>query len=387
MDKETICLCALNRIYGFEPKTGLHLLDTFGSASALFEAEARDLRAAMGPYADRSGQFGADAFDAAAMELETLAQSGCVFIGIRSPGYPELLLECGDPPIGLYFKGFSSPETVFGSRPAIAVIGTRDISSYGREWCARIVDALARSTAKPLIVSGLALGTDILAQVSALEAGLPTVSVMATGIDAIYPARHKDIAIQIAETEGCALVTDYPPQTEPLRYNFLRRNRIIAGICRATVLIESNIKGGGMMTARLAASYDRDVFALPGRIDDPKSQGCNLLIRENIAQQIGDLGEFLDKLGFGNPGIRTKADFRAAVENQYREQFPDESLREIVAVAMAVKRHRGLTLDDLSAMLKWPYGKVARYTGLLECDGFISVDLLQKCCANVGKTY
>lgn len=386
MDKETICLCALNRIYGFEPKSGLHLLDIFGSAAAVFEASPLDLRTASGLYADRSGQICAETFDAAAMELETLSRQDCWFIGIRSPGYPPLLTECGDPPIGLYFKGKSTPEEVFGRRPAVAVVGTRDISPYGREWCRRIVDALARTSVKPLVVSGLALGTDIIAQTTALEGGLPTVSVMATGIDKVYPARHEGIAASIAATPGCALVTDYPPRTDPQKYNFLRRNRIIAGICRATVLVESKIKGGGMMTARLAASYDRDVYVLPGRIDDPKSQGCNLLIRENVAQQIGDLGDFVEKLGFSSPGFRIREDFRSAVESYYREQLTEDAVQDVVSAAVAVKARRGVSLDDLCALLKWPYGKVARYTGLLECDGFISVDLLQKCCANVEKS-
>ena len=386
MDQETICLCALNRIYGFAPKTGLHLLDTFGSASAIFEAQTRDLRAESDLYADRSDQIGPAAFDAAAMELEMLARKGCRFVGIQAPGYPPLLKECEDPPIGLYYKGVSDPEQVFCSRPAIAVIGTRDLSPYGREWCRRIVDALSRTPAKPLVVSGLALGTDIQAQAAALERGLPTVAVMATGIDEIYPARHAEAAARIAAARGCALVTDYPPQTAPQRFNFLRRNRIIAGICQATVLVESKIKGGGMMTARLAASYDRDVFALPGRIDDPKSQGCNLLIRENIAQQIGDLGDFIGRLGFGPAELGRQEDFRTAVENWYRDQLTEEELEAVLATATAVKTRRGISLDELCALLKWPYGKVARCTGLLECDGFISVDLLQKCCTNVGKS-
>lgn len=386
MDQETICLCALNRLYGFEPRAGLRLLELFGSAGAVFEAGTKEIRERTGPGFPDAERIGESAFDAAAMELEMLAGQGCTFLGIGSPGYPELLLECQDPPLGLYFKGGSPPEEVFNTRPALAVVGTRDISPYGREWCRRIVDALSRASGKPLLVSGLALGTDITAQAAALDGGMPTVSVMATGIDEVYPSRHTQIAARIASTPGCALVTDYPPRTPPLKVNFLRRNRIIAGMCRMTILVESRIKGGGMMTARLASSYDREVWALPGRVDDPRSQGCNLLIRENIARQVGDLGELVGELGLGKADLGLKEDFKAGVEAFYRDRLDGAAFGEVVRVAVAVKGHRGLSLDDLCVLLKWPYSKVSRYTGLLECDGFISIDLLQKCSANVRKS-
>ena len=125
-----------------------------------------------------------------------------------------------------------------------------------------------------MIVSGLALGVDITAHAAALEGGLPTVGVSPVGIDDVYPRRHVPFVERMCATPGCALVTDYPPGTFPAAFSFIRRNRIIAGLAGSTVLIESRIKGGGMITARLAAGYGRDVFAVPGRIDDIRSQGC-----------------------------------------------------------------------------------------------------------------
>ena len=208
---------------------------------------------------------------------------------------------------------------------------------------------------------------------------------MATGIDDLYPSRNKDVGESIASTPGCALVTDYPPGTAAVRINFLRRNRIIAGICRATILVESKIRGGGMMTARLAASYGRDVYALPGRIDDPVSQGCNLLIRENVAEQIGDLGELIAKLGLGKADMSQKEDFRTEVEVYYKDRMSDSDYENVVRVALAVKAHRGISVDELCAKLKWTYSHVSRLVTTLECDGFISVDLLQHCWARTKK--
>lgn len=188
----------------------------------------------------------------------------------------------------------------------------------------------------------------------------------------------------MSETPGSALITDYPPGTEAVRINFLRRNRIIAGMCSATILVESKIKGGGMMTARLANSYDREVYALPGRIDDPLSQGCNMLIRENIAAPIGDLAELVERLGLGRTGISLKSDFKAEVEDCY-SSLDENSRKDILKVAMAVKARRGIGVDELCSLLGWTFSRVSRIVNTLECDGLISVDLLQHCFPRVAK--
>lgn len=139
------------------------------------------------------------------------------------------------------------------------------------------------------------------------------------------------------------------------------------------------------MTARLAYSYDRDVFALPGRIDDPYSQGCNLLIRENIASQIGDLAELSEKLGLGKVDIHLKDDFRAALESHY-SGTAGEDAASIIKVAMIIKGHRGISIDEICGKLGWAYGRVSGIVTTLECDGFVSVDLLQHCSPRVQKT-
>ena len=206
---------------------------------------------------------------------------------------------------------------------------------------------------------------------------------MATGIDSIYPNRNRQAGERIAATGGCALVTDYPEGTGAVAINFLRRNRIIAGICRATVLVESRIKGGGMMTARLASSYDRDVFALPGRLDDPASQGCNLLIRQNIAEPIGDLGDLVARLGGDAPRKALRTDFKAEVEEAYKEEMEEADFALLLKVAMAIRANRGISIDEICIMLDIPYSRARELTAMLECDGFISIDLLQHCSARM----
>ena len=386
--EERAALCALNRIFGFEPKTGQKLIDALGGAVEVFK-ERKEVGRVLGACsrARYAPLITESAFETSAIELETLEKSGCRFVGIGEKGYPALLKECDDPPLGLYYKGTSPPEDVFEGLPQIAVVGTRGLTHYGKDWCGRIVSAMSTSAVKPLIVSGLALGVDVVAHRTALEAGLPTVAVMATGIDELYPFRNKDVGERIASTPGCALVTDYPPGTAAVRINFLRRNRIIAGICRATILVESKVRGGGMMTARLAASYGRDVYALPGRVDDPVSQGCNLLIRENMAEQIGDLGELVARLGLGRADLRLKADFKEEVESFYKGRLPETEYEDIVRLALLIKSRRGVSIDELCERQKWTYGHVSRLVTTLECDGFISVDLLQHCHPKAPKRF
>ena len=230
-------------------------------------------------------------------ELTDLEKIGISFSAWNSASYPPLLKECADAPVGLYIRSVTPARELWNPSGNIAVVGTRDLSPYGKEWCEKAVTAIASGNEKPSIISGLALGTDICAHRTALDNGLPTIGVMATGPETVYPYRHKEFAERLWQTPGCALVTDYPPGTAPLAIHFLRRNRIIAGLADATILIESKSRGGGMTTSRLAFSYSRDVYALPGRADDVRSQGCNRLIREKIAEPLISIEDLIGSLG------------------------------------------------------------------------------------------
>lgn len=384
--EEKACLCALSRIFGFEPKTGLALIERMGCASAVFALDKDGLDELLGPYCKQRFQIRQSAVFEAAGELEALAKTGVEFIGWGQEGYPLLLTECPDPPIGLYIKSTTRPQDLWTRPKNIAVVGTRDISPYGKEWCAKVVGGLAETQQKPLIVSGLALGTDICAHRTALEQGLPTIAVMPTGPDAVYPHRHLAFADQLSHTPGCALITDYPPGTSPLPVNFLRRNRIIAGLSHATVLIESKIQGGGMMTARLAFSYDRDVFALPGRVDDLRSQGCNKMIAEKVAEPLVNVEDFIKSIGLDRASASSnRTDLPTMLDSFYRGSVGKGTIREMAALLECIRKNRGSTVEELGVMTGIEYGKTSSLTAMLELDGFISIDLLQRCCIISGK--
>ena len=381
---ETLCAITLNRVMGYEPAVARRLISTFGSPGAVFDQSPSALDAAFGPFSKWRGAICQAELDLSEQEFEPLRREGCAFVYYGGAGYPPLLAECPDAPVGLYIRSCTPPEEVFAPRRAVSVVGTRDISPYGKEWTQRIVDAVSRTPAKPLIVSGLALGVDITAHTAALECGLPTVAVIPVGIDSIYPARHRIVAERMAATPGCALVTDFPPGTSPVAFNFLRRNRIIAGLSHATILTESKSKGGGTLTARLAAGYGREVFALPGRIDDLRSAGCNRLIMEKIAEPLTNLCELAGQLGLGSVSLQKGPALEESVRACY-SNADSQTVERLVAVAQTIRINRGIGPEEICRELGLDFGSVSAAICLLESDGFISTDLLQHCTINHKK--
>lgn len=383
--EEKSCHCALNRIFGFKPKIGLALISHLGSAAEAFRLKDRDLDILLGPYTGMKGQLNPAAVEKAAEELSRLEDMDIRFVGWNEDDYPDLLHECEDAPIGLYVRSRTPMGELWKPRRRIAVIGTRDITPYGKEWCTRIVSGLAGAQEKPVIISGLALGTDICAHRTALDNGLPTIAVMATGPESVYPYRHSGFADRIISTPGCALVTDYPPGTAPLSIHFLRRNRIIAGLSEASILIESRIRGGGMTTSKLAFSYSREVYALPGRVDDPCSQGCNLLIRNKIAEPITSTDNLLESLRLDRTCRKHKISYEDVIRNAYNESRSSETVDRLCRIIRIIKEERGISLDEITSATGYNPGTVLHIAGLLETDGFINIDILQRCCIEIGK--
>ena len=379
IDRERAALCSLNRIFGYEPNITHRILDTLGTAAALFDLDRRGKEDLMGPFCKHLDEIGEQEVERSAQELEQLSKRGCRFLGITDAGYPALLKECEDAPAGLYVRSESDDATLFGKRPSIAVVGTRDLSLYGRDACRKIVEAMARTLRPPTVVSGFALGTDSVAHATALSSGLPTIAVLPTGIDDVYPRRHWKWAEQIAATEGCALVTDYPPGTGAIAVNFLRRNRIIAGLCSATILIESKIKGGGLITADFALNYNRDVYALPGRMDDLRSRGCNNLIMSRMAEAIADPDILMDELGLGMPARRSATFIRDEIRELYESAMNPAELDFLIAVAERIKKNRGITPEEIAVRMGCGISRVQTATSLLEADGIIETDLLHGC--------
>lgn len=369
----------MNRIFGFDPKTGLALISHSGSASEVFRLSARAQEELLGPFSKYKGLICSEAIKAAARELKELKPYGISFEGRDTAGYPPLLKECPDPPIGLYIRSRTPPEELWSRHRNLAIVGTRDITAYGKEWCTRTVLSLSETVEKPLIVSGLAIGTDICAHKTSIDCGLPTVAVMATGPEKIYPYRHRDFAERLWRTPGCALISDYPPGTAPLAVHFLRRNRIIAGMSEATILIESKIKGGGMMTSRLAFSYNRDVYALPGRADDTNSQGCNRLIREKIAEPLTTTEDLMESLAMERKKVSGRGSYEDVIIKHFSGKFSSQMLEEMSRVIIYISSHRGISVEEIALDMGLEYCMVAKIIGILESEGLISLDLLQRC--------
>ena len=249
------------------------LLGEYGSAQEVLDnMESVDMEKVR-PLLEEA--FSGENLEWAQQEVEWCRAKGVELLFCGDEGYPKLLMEVEDAPAMLFYKGTADLNALY----SISMVGTRLASTYGKEMCSRIVSDL--HSYKPLVVSGLAYGIDIASHKAALEAGLETVAVLPNGMDMVYPSRHRDIAAAMVRQGG--ILTEFPRGEQPVRLNFIKRNRIIASITQGLVVVESRVKGGAMITAEYACSYNRDIFAVPGRVTDPNSFGCNYLIAKNVA--------------------------------------------------------------------------------------------------------
>lgn len=371
--------CALGRAFGYEPLVAHRLLEATGSVEALFSLSEKEREELLGPFSRYRGRLSGALIDEAARELETIHNEGYRFISLEDENYPALLRECPDCPLGLYIRSDSPVGEIFDGAPCISIVGTRDISPYGKEWCRRIVFALSQAPVKPVIVSGMALGVDITAHQAAMEAGLRTIGVLPTGIDDMYPNFHRKAADRICALPGSALITDFPTGTTPQAATFLRRNRIIAGLSGATILVESKKKGGGLITANTAFSYGREVWVLPGRIEDPRSQGCLLLAAGHIAEIISDVTLLPEALGLGRFNRKRKAELADEIADRYKDALSVNEVDMLQQLATFIKLNRGHNPEEISEALGWDYMQTRRRISRLCSDGFVEQDLLLRC--------
>ena len=228
----------------------------------------------------------------ATKELEFIEKHQIKTYFYKDEDYPYRLAQCMDAPLLLYAKG----NIEVNPKRVVSVVGTRMPSERGKDWCRQFVNDLAVLIPDLTIVSGLAYGIDIIAHKSALESGISTIIIPAHGLDRIYPTTHRNVAVQALDKGG--ILTEYTTGTEPERHNFVARNRIIAGMADAVVVVESKAKGGSLITAQMAQDYNRDVFALPGRFNDTCSIGCNDLIKRNKAQLIECAEDLIAAMGW-----------------------------------------------------------------------------------------
>ncbi len=257
--------------------TAKKLISYCGGIDALFLEKKASLQKipGIGSYiADAVSRF--KAFDRVEQEIQFIEKAGIKTCFYLDKDYPARLKHCEDGPVILFYKGNAN----LNNPKAIAIVGTRSITEYGKQKCDEIVEGLKKYN--PLIISGLAYGVDGRAHKMALDHQLETVGVLGHGLDRIYPPLHKGLADRILN-EGSGLLSDFVSQTKPDRENFPKRNRIIAGMADVLIVIEAARSGGALITANIANSYNRDVFAIPGRTSDTYSQGCNLLIKSHKA--------------------------------------------------------------------------------------------------------
>jgi len=276
LQNELLHLIALSMVPNIGDVHTKTLLQHFASAEKIFSARKSELEKIPGIGSVRAAAIrNYRNFERAEKEILFLEKYRINALYSNDDAYPQRLIHCYDAPPLLYFKGNGQ----LNHRRMMSIVGTREPSEYGRDWLKNLIQDLAPY--EPMIVSGLAYGIDTLAHKQALRNNLPTIGVLAHGLDRIYPAVNKSLAREMVENGG--LLTDFMSGTLPDAQNFPRRNRIVAGIADATIVVETGFKGGSMITADIANSYNKDVFALPGRVTDKKSEGCNWLIKENKA--------------------------------------------------------------------------------------------------------
>lgn len=335
--------------------TAKKLIAHCGSPTAIFNTKPSALHTipGIGSYALRHIADKKYAL-AAEKEFNFINANGVVTLYFEDLGYPNYLKQCVDGPIVLFQDG----NVVLDTRPVLSVIGTRKITTYGTAFCEQFIEDIA--PLNPIIVSGFAYGVDIAIQKAAINHGLQTIGCLAHGLNQTYPKAHKKYVSSVQNNGG--FLTEFWSTSNPERENFLKRNRIIAGMAEATVVVESAEKGGSLVTADIAHSYNRDVFAVPGRATDVYSRGCNTLIKQQKAQLITSAADVIYLLGWN-----TKPSPVAPVQKQLFLALEGLELQ----VHTFLTEHGKQTLDAIAVHSQIPIFKVSSTLLHLEMKGAI----------------
>lgn len=359
MNDELTCRLALQFLPNIGGVTIKKLLQHYGSASAIFADKS-----AHSPLLKRGVRIViSDAIKKQIdQELLLMQKYGIRMCFYTDKDFPWRLKNCYDSPYLFFYQG----EHVFNERRMVAVVGTRSISVYGKEVTRHIIEEL--QPYHVCIVSGLAYGVDTIAHEQALLSDLKTVAVMGAGFNTIYPAENRKLAKHIVETSG-ALVTEFPYYTKPDRQNFPQRNRIIAGMTDCTLVMETAEHGGSVITANIANSYNRDVFAVPGNIFSTTSDGCHQLIRKNVAALVSSGKEIAEMMGWdeqSHQGIQ---------RSLFVEMTDDER-----NIFNHIEQHPDILIDDIMmAFPQYSSSKIAALLLQLELKGAVQ--------CNPGKSY
>ena len=323
MDQQEILnTILLTRLNYFSLAGMLELYRKVGSATLIMEHK-NDIRDILPDASDKlvSAIKNCDeARSRAEVELEYDLRYGIEPIPMNDDRYPQRLKNCDDAPLMLFYKGNAD----LNQQRVINIVGTRQCTPYGEDLIRRFIADLKQLSPRVLIVSGLAYGVDINAHRQALANGYETVGVLAHGLDDLYPTRHRETALQMIEHGG--LLTEFLTQTNADKINFVRRNRIVAGMSDACILVESKAHGGGLITTEISQAYGRDVFAFPGRVGDAYSEGCNNLIRSNGAGLITSAADFVKDMGWQDDATLMRAKQQGIERSLFPELSPEEQL-------------------------------------------------------------
>lgn len=354
MNNEIIYQIAITLIPGIGDISGKKFVAYCGSAEAVFQEKRKTLEKINGM---REVTIDAlchpkDILKRAEQEMAFVERNAIKPLFYQDKDYPRRLLQCDDAPMMLYYKG----NVPLNANRVVAVVGTRNVTDYGKECCSKLVDDLVDDGV--MVVSGLAYGVDTVAHRTAVKAGIPTVGVLGNGFQQIYPAANRKLAIEMLANGG--LLTECMSGTLPDRENFPRRNRIIAGMADAVIVIESALKGGSLITADLANSYSRDVFAFPGRVGDLYSQGCNYLIRTSRAHLMESVAQLRYVMRWERP-----SDDGHQI-SLFREFSDDEQ-----KIMDCFVSQRIVSLDDIIVKTDLPTTKLASLLLNLEFDGIL----------------
>jgi DNA processing protein len=348
---------ALSLVPGVGNALAKMLVSYCGSAEAVFRSKAHQLHKIPGIGSKISTSIrNHNVLETAVQEVERCQQKGIQLLTYTDAAYPHRLKQIYDAPAVLYYKG----HTNLNAQKIISIVGTRSATSYGREVIEQLMSGLAKHQA--LIVSGLAYGIDIYAHRMALEHKLDTIGVLANGLDIIYPAVHKKTALEMLEQGG--LVSEIKPGVPPEAHYFPARNRIIAGMADATIVVEAAASGGALITANLANDYDREVFAVPGNVYQTYSQGCNKLIKSHkahILTSIADLEYIM------NWDLEVTLPSPSAA-------LPDmtglpETERKVLQLLLT--QEQGMLTDEISWKTQIPIHQLASCLLNLECNGWV----------------
>ncbi len=362
--QETLYMMALTRVPSISLLQLCSLVNEMGSATAVYE-NRHDLRHVL-TAASPNTLNALAAMDShlarAEQELAFCETAHIQSLSIHDAAYPERLRHCPDAPVMLYCRGNAD----LNARHVVSMVGTRQITDYGKELCRTFVRDLQTVCPDTLVVSGLAYGIDVHCHRAALESGLPTVGVMAHGLEQVYPRLHSDTANQMVQHGG--LLSEYMSGTVIEKRHFVQRNRIVAGMADATIVVESAQKGGSLITADIALSYDRQVWAFPGRTSDACSAGCNKLIAGNAAALLTDADAFCTAMGWADEARRKKR-LAAGVQQELFADYSDVERCILQELAKA----DSIQVNILSVKTNLPVGALTGHLFALEMKGAVEM--------------